>query len=412
LDYSSAHDTEKNRTQPSTFLIVLLITLMASLNVHSQTIFFQEHFEDTDFASRGWYDNNGLKLSTAEHVAGSKSSVEFHFYKGATTPTSGGAIRHAFPETEEVYVSYYVKYSENWEGSNRPYHPHEFLVLTNKNGVWTGPAYTRLTAYIEQNEGEPLLSIQDSENIDESNIGVDLTRVTENRALAGCNGDSDGHGEGDCYRVGSVHRNGKQWRAGSVYFRDDRGDYYKNDWHFIEAYFRLNSIVDGKGVADGVVSYWYDGRLIIHHDDVMLRTGQHPDMRFNQFLIAPWIGDGSPVDQTFWVDNLTVATSRVVTHVNADPYRDGATHAFSLLQNYPDPFTAVTRIRYTLSSATHVRLTVFDALGRRIRTLVNDRQSAGSHGVTFDAGGLPGGVYFYRLTTGTFQKVRRMILAR
>jgi hypothetical protein len=42
----------------------------------------------------------------------------------------------------------------------------------------------------------------------------------------------------------------------------------------------------------------------------MLRTGQYPDMKFNQFMIAPWIGDGSPVDQTFWVDDLTIATLR------------------------------------------------------------------------------------------------------
>lgn len=41
-----------------------------------------------------------------------------------------------------------------------------------------------------------------------------------------------------------------------------------------------------------------------------MRTAQHPNMKFDQFLIAPWIGDGSPVDQTMWVDNLTVETTR------------------------------------------------------------------------------------------------------
>jgi hypothetical protein len=158
-----------------------------------------------------------------------------------------------------------------------------------------------------------LLAIQDGQNIDELNIGVDLTDITEQRAVAGCNGDSDGYGDGSCYLVGSLHRNGKSWRAGGVYFADTPGPYYKNDWHFVEAYFKLNSIFEGKGIADGIMRYWYDDQLIIDHDDVVLRTGQYPDMKFNQFMIAPWIGDGSPVDQTVWVDNLTVATSRPST---------------------------------------------------------------------------------------------------
>jgi len=40
---------------------------------------------------------------------------------------------------------------------------------------------------------------------------------------------------------------------------------------------------------------------------VLMRTAQHADMKFNQFIIAPWIGDGSPIDQTFWLDDLVVA---------------------------------------------------------------------------------------------------------
>ncbi|MGA1865477.1 MAG: putative Ig domain-containing protein, partial [bacterium] len=167
----------------------------------------------------------------------------------------------------------------------------------------------RINFLLSANEGEPLLAIQDGQNIDESNIGVDLTGLTEDRAVTGCNGDSDGYGNGLCYLIDSVHWNGKEWRAGSIYFQDTPGPYYKNDWHLVEAYFKLNNIIDGKGIADGVLQYWYDGELIIDHHDVMMRTGQHADMKFNQFIIGPWIGDGSPVAQTFWVDNLIVANS-------------------------------------------------------------------------------------------------------
>lgn len=289
-------------------LYIILCLLLLPATCYG-AVLFQEKFEDANFSSRGWYDNTALQLSTVEHIQGSLSSAEFHFTVGATKPASGGSIRMAIADTDSVYVSYYVKYGSSWTGSNKTYHPHEFLLLTNLDGSWTGPAYTYLTAYVEQNEGEPLIAIQDGRNVDETRVGQDLTNVTESRAVAGCNGDSDGYGNGECYLNGSVHWNGKSWRAGQIYFQDAQGQYYKNDWHFIEAYVKLNSIANGKGMADGVIRYWYDRVPVINLSNVVIRTGQYPNMKFNQFMIAPYIGDGSPIDQTFWVDDLTVGTS-------------------------------------------------------------------------------------------------------
>ena len=282
---------------------------------------FQEDFEDTSFTSRGWYDSTSLKLSTTEHHSGN-SSVEYHFLPNATTPEiSGGAIRRLFTPTDEVYVSLYVKYSTNWTGSNRSYHPHEFLLLTNLEGNYAGPAYTHLTAYVENNEGIPILALQDGMNIDLTRLNQDLTSTTEQRSVSGCNGvpSIETASVVSCYSVGNgIYWNGKEWRAGgspnshggTVYFQDTPGPYYKNGWHHVEAYFKLNSIANGKGIADGILRYWYDGTLIIERTNIIIRTAQHPNIKFNQFLIAPWIGDGSPVDQTMWVDNLTVGTSR------------------------------------------------------------------------------------------------------
>jgi hypothetical protein len=72
----------------------------------------------------------------------------------------------------------------------------------------------------------------------------------------------------------------------------------------------MNSIQNGIGQQDGVVQYWYDGQLIIDHQNVMFRTGQNPTMKFNQFVMAPYMGNGSPVDQSFWIDDLMLATAR------------------------------------------------------------------------------------------------------
>ena len=278
-------------------------------------VFFEESFEDANLGSRGWYDNTTVVITSSEHAPGdSTSSAQFTYNQGSQTPTSGGSIRKSFAETEEIYVSYYVKYSANWQGSNLPYHPHEFYLLTNLNGAWDGLSDTYMTAYIEQNEGVPRIAIQDSRNIDESNIGTNLTNITENRAAAGCNGAGGAAvGNDDCYQYGgpSDHRNEAIWTVNQVYFGDSAGLYYKNDWHRVEAYLKMNTVTAGRGNFDGIVQYRFDGELIINHNNLLFRTAQNPNMMFDMLAIGPYIGAGSPITQTMWVDNLVVATSRM-----------------------------------------------------------------------------------------------------
>ena len=385
-----------------------------SKNIADEIILFQENFEDTDFASRGWYDALRGKITSSEHIEGSTACLECRFLKGQRGCEGGTPGRHLFDETDEVYLSYYVKYSSNYTGSNKPYHPHEFHFLTTENGIYVGPARTHLTTYIEQNEGTPLLAIQDGENIDESNIGVDLTNITEGRAVAGCNGDSDGYGEGECYLNGAVHYNGKAWKADSIYFRDESGKYFKNDWHFIEAYFKLNSISEGKGISDGIVRYWYNGELLIDHDDVMLRTGKFSNMKFNQFLIAPYIGDGSPVEQVMWIDNLTVATSRVITCARDNLSESNLNTECVLLQNYPNPFNPSTTIKYSVVKPCNVQIKIHNRMGQLVHTLVNQQKPAGKHSVKWDGRGeqgnkLSNGIYMYKIHVGNKVFARKMM---
>jgi hypothetical protein len=273
------------------------------------TILFQEGFENASLNLRGWYDNTTPLLSTAEHVTGSASSIEYKFNQAATAPTAGSALRHKFQPSDSVYLSYWVKYSANWVGSQKLYHPHEFHFLTTLDPDWSGLSFTSLTAYVEQTGGTPVIQIQDGLNVDQTKIGVNLTALTESRGVAGCNGSSDGYPD-SCYSNGTAYTNEKKWKASVQYFTDSPGAFYKNDWHFVEAYVKMNSVAAGKGVNDGVVQYWFDGQLIIDRHNVLLRTGARASMQFNQFVIAPYIGDGSPITQSMWIDNLSVATGR------------------------------------------------------------------------------------------------------
>ena len=143
----------------------------------------------------------------------------------------------------------------------------------------------------------------DAANIDANNIGVDLTGVTENRAAGGCNGNGDVYAT-DCYSAGGGEwGNNKVWSADGPFIT-------RNEWHFVEAYFQLNTIENGIGIPNGVARYWLDGVLALDIQGVLFRTGAHPTMRFRQFVFAPYIGDGSPVTQTMWVDDIRVANRR------------------------------------------------------------------------------------------------------
>ena len=89
---------------------------------------------------------------------------------------------------------------------------------------------------------------------------------------------------------------------------------------------------------------------------------------------------------------------------------------YSLSQNYPNPFNPVTTINFSVPKQGHVNLKVYDIAGKEIVTLVNEQKSAGNYKVTFSAanGGLnlSSGAYFYRLESGEFSEVKRMILLK
>jgi hypothetical protein len=85
---------------------------------------------------------------------------------------------------------------------------------------------------------------------------------------------------------------------------------------------------------------------------------------------------------------------------------------YALAQNYPNPFNARTTIGFELGKPSHVSIEVFDILGRRISTILDEDRPAGPQSVTWDAGNQPSGVYSYRIKAGKFTQARRMMLVK
>ncbi len=83
---------------------------------------------------------------------------------------------------------------------------------------------------------------------------------------------------------------------------------------------------------------------------------------------------------------------------------------FGLKNNYPNPFNPTTNIRFQLPEASHVQVSVYNAVGQKVATLVDRPMNAGTHSVVFNAGGLTSGVYIYRLEAGEFRESGKMLL--
>jgi hypothetical protein len=86
---------------------------------------------------------------------------------------------------------------------------------------------------------------------------------------------------------------------------------------------------------------------------------------------------------------------------------------YSLYNNYPNPFNPITIIRYDIPERTQVELVVYDILGRRVKSLINNElKNPGRYEVSFNASSFASGVYIYKLTTKSYSKARKMILVK
>jgi len=118
--------------------------------------------------------------------------------------------------------------------------------------------------------------------------------------------------------------------------------------------------------------------------------------------------DGNPANRL--QNGLAIRWSTEITGVT-----DGSLEMpekFALRQNYPNPFNAETSISYELPNLGHVRIEVYDILGRLVATLVDSDEAAGRHSVVWDASRQSSGVYLYKITAGDYSDIKKMTLLK
>ncbi|MCB9069499.1 MAG: Ig-like domain-containing protein [Calditrichae bacterium] len=141
------------------------------------------------------------------------------------------------------------------------------------------------------------------------------------------------------------------------------------------------------------------------------------DLRFDSFQISYDNATCSAVTGAIYFDDLLLVKP-VVVGIDDGGVAQNIPTEHELLQNYPNPFNPTTEIRYAVANSNRpVKLTIYDMLGREVRTLVNTNQTPGNYTAMWDGRSQNGnpvasGTYLYTLSIGDFQQTRKMLLLK
>ena len=179
---------------------------------------------------------------------------------------------------------------------------------------------------------------------------------------------------------------------------DENGELYRintrkfaTDTIFFES---LNSIVANAGAMGG--GGFFNFPLLLRQISIKLGSTRQANQAYQG---------------TIYLDNLRIAYQSGLTNLTSEDKIINEKN-FMLYQNFPNPFNASTVIKWFLPKQNHVTLKIFDVLGNEIATLVDEIKNPGNHEIEFDAGNLPSGIYFNKISIGEITKVNKMILLK
>jgi hypothetical protein len=171
----------------------------------------------------------------------------------------------------------------------------------------------------------------------------------------------------------------------------------------------FNQSFGWNGVSNVLVEICYNNNRYTWFSTV--RSSVKPGKTFGVYQDLP-NGDGCADLTTGALQqrrpNICLVFSPLTSVGNANTKPD----KYSLSQNYPNPFNPETRINYSIPKAGFVTLKIYDMLGRETATLVNEYKGAGNYITEFNASGLSSGVYYYKITSGDFSDIKKMVVVK
>ncbi|MFA6596978.1 MAG: T9SS type A sorting domain-containing protein [Ignavibacteriaceae bacterium] len=176
-------------------------------------------------------------------------------------------------------------------------------------------------------------------------------------------------------------------------------------------------------VENKVTLNWQTATEVSNYGFEVERTSTLPDMNWEKVGFVKGNGNSNSPKEYSFIDNNPGAGKYLYRLKQMDT--DGkytyskevdvtfiTPTAYALAQNYPNPFNPNTVISYQLSVVGKTSIKVYDMLGNELATLVNETKEPGIYNVAFDGSQLPSGVYFYKIVSGKYSDIKKMILLR
>ena len=160
------------------------------------------------------------------------------------------------------------------------------------------------------------------------------------------------------------------------------------------------------GVASLQVGYYNYAKYLMYNGFADSWVELDPDDRTFEAVKS---GDSTMI--IVHSDHLYIFDAQVATAIE-DNHSASPLRSFILEQNYPNPFNGSTTIRYYITQPVYVKLQVYNVLGQKVATLVDEKQLAGYHEIQWQAGTLPSGLYFYRLQSGDKLLIKKCLLVK
>ncbi len=210
------------------------------------------------------------------------------------------------------------------------------------------------------------------------------------------NNDSVGNGKLQCWPWIEVNDSGNI----AILFYDSRNTSSNN---IIEAYL-AHSTDRGATFTNSLLSTQPSPT---NQPNTAVRFGDYISLDYHRNKIVPIWTDERAGGVNMEAYTAVISTPLLVSQISSivpDGYR--------LSQNFPNPFNPATKIRFAVPQREFVSLKVYDALGREIETLTEGISEAGEFEVTFNAGNISGGVYFYQLRTEKYSETKKLLLIK
>ena len=131
-------------------------------------------------------------------------------------------------------------------------------------------------------------------------------------------------------------------------------------------------------------------------------------------LVDPWTTSFCILNNYIFAGtiNNTVFRRPLNELIGIKPISEHEPSSYKLSQNYPNPFNPTTKLKFEIPKSGFVKLSVYDALGKKTETLVNEYLQSGVYEISFNADNYTSGVYFYRIETPEFTESKKMVLIR